>query len=367
MLKHMQKPSSPSLKTNQYAPYIEHTARLAIYAPGEFGKGKSKTGEGVMRYAQNPIAAVIDSSAVGKTIKELTNIDCHAPIVGSISEALKHKPDALLLGTAWTGGQMPKEWRKDILQAIDSGLDIVNGLHDFLTDDIEMVELAKKRGCRLYDVRRPPDQLPVAAGLAIDIKATTVLTVGSDCSVGKMTTSLELQKVALAQGFKAEFVATGQTGIMIAGSGITIDRVIGDFMAGATEQMVLQHADDTDYIFVEGQGSLVHPGFSGVTLALLHGAAPKSMILCHKAVKTKVSELQKFDIPPLKDLVALYESMSNWVRPSKVVGIAINTVGLSDQEAKDVIAKAEKETGLPATDPVRYDATKLFEAIKNAR
>jgi uncharacterized NAD-dependent epimerase/dehydratase family protein len=182
-----------------------------------------------------------------------------------------------------------------------------------------------------------------------------------------MTTSLELQKVALAQGFKAEFVATGQTGIMIAAAGITIDRVIGDFMAGATEQMVLEYGDSADYIFVEGQGSLVHPGFSGVTLALLHGAAPKCMILCHKAVKTKVSELEKFPIPPLKDLVHLYESMSNWVRPSKIVGIAINTVGLSDTQAKEAIAKAEKETGLPATDPVRYDATKLFEAIKNAR
>lgn len=348
--------------------YLKPSARLAIYAQGEFGKGHSKTAEGVIRYARNPIAAIIDQSEVGKTVKSASGIDCAAPIVASVEEALAHKPDALLLGTAWTGGHMPESWRNDIITALENGLDVVNGLHDFLADDEKIVAAANKNKRMLLDVRRSPDNLPVAAGLARNIDAFTVLTVGTDCNVGKMTTSLELWKEAKNRGIKAEFIATGQTGIMIAGgSGIAIDRVIGDFMAGAAEQMVLEAAKDHDLILVEGQGSLAHPGFSGVTLALMHGSAPKAMILCHKATKKWICELTDFPLPNLPQLIKMSEAIVEYVQPAKVIGIAINTVGLSDSEAKQVIEEARKETGLPCTDPVRFGAASLVDAIEEAK
>ncbi len=348
--------------------YLKPSARLAIYAQGEFGKGHSKTAEGVIRYARNPIAAVIDKSEAGNSVKSAVGIECPAPIVASIEDALQHKPDALLLGTAWTGGHMPESWREDIITALENGLDVVNGLHDFLSDDPKIVAVAQEHKKLLLDVRRPPDNIPVAAGLARHVKAFTVLTVGTDCNVGKMTTSLELWKEAKNRGIRAEFIATGQTGIMIAGgSGIAIDRVIGDFMAGAVEQMVVEAAQDHDLILVEGQGSLAHPGFSGVTLALMHGSAPKAMILCHKATKKWICDLEDFPLPELTQLIKMSEAIVDYVSPAKVIGVAINTVGLTDNEAKAVIERARKETGLPCTDPVRFSVAQLVDAIQTAQ
>lgn len=344
--------------------YLKPTARLAIYAQGEFGKGRSKTAEGVIRYGKNPIAVVIDSTAAGKTIKECVGIECPAPIVASVADSLVHKPDAFLIGTAWSGGKLPKEWREDIKQAIREGMDIVNGLHDFVSEDPEMVELAKKHNVRLLDVRRAPDNLPIGEGKARNVKALTVLTVGTDCSVGKMTTSLEIMLEAEKRGFKSKFVATGQTGIMIAGgTGISIDRVIGDFMAGATEQMVLEAAPGADFIFVEGQGSLAHPSFSGVTLALMHGSAAKAMVLVHKATRNCINNLPDFPQPDLRKIIEVSETMAEFVQPSKVVAVAVNTRGMSDDEAREAVDKAAKETGLPASDPVRFGAKPLFDAI----
>jgi uncharacterized NAD-dependent epimerase/dehydratase family protein len=344
--------------------YLKPTARLAIYAEGEFGRGRSKTAEGVIRYGKNPIAAIVDSTAVGKTVKEAINIDCPAPVVGSIQEALKHKPDALLIGTAWSGGKLPQEWRRDILEAIKAKLDIVNGLHDFLCDDPEFSSLAKEHNVRLLDVRKPPSDLPVGEGKARKIDALTVLTVGTDCSVGKMTVSLELCNEAQRRGFKAKFVATGQTGIMIAGGdGIAIDRVIGDFMAGATEKMVLEAAPGQDFVFVEGQGSLAHPSFSGVTLALMHGSAAKAMILCHKATRTCINGLADFPQPDFNKMIEVTQTMAAFVQPTKVLGIAVNTRGMDDAEARKVVEDAQRQTGLPATDCVRFGAKPLFDAI----
>lgn len=342
--------------------YLEPSARLAIYAEGEFGKGHSKTAEGVIRYGKNPIAAVIDSSESGKTVKQAIGINCEAPIVGSVTESLPHKPNALLLGTAWTGGHLPTHWRKDIMTAIESGMDVVNGLHDFLENDREIATLAARHQKRLFDVRKPPEHLPVGEGKARLLEQMVVLTVGTDCSVGKMTASLELEKESLRRGLKAAFVATGQTGIMICGKGIAIDRVIGDFMAGATEQMVLEAAEGNDYVFVEGQGSLAHPGFSGVTLALLHGACPKAMILCHKATKDNICELP-LPMPSLTSMVKANEHMASLLSPAKVVGIALNTWGMSDAQAQKAVDDARQETNLPVQDPVRHGTNELLDAI----
>jgi uncharacterized NAD-dependent epimerase/dehydratase family protein len=337
-------------------------SKLAIYAEGEFFKGHSKTGEGVIRYGQNPIVCVIDSTQAGKTVGQVMGINSTIPIVSSLAEALKLQPDALLLGTAWTGGRLPDRYRKDIADAIVAGLDVINGLHDFLSDDKEFSALASKHNVNLLDVRKAPDNLPVASGLAKDVNAFTVLTVGSDISIGKMTVSLELAKSFKEHGLSANFVATGQTGIMIVGKGIAIDRVIGDFMAGATEQMVVEAAESADFVFVEGQGSLVHPGFSGVTLAILHGACPHALILCHKSTRLKRGQTE-FAVPSLSELVKINEDMAAHLRPAKVVGIALNTQGLTEAEAKKAIVEAEKETGLPANDAVRFGCENLLQAI----
>ena len=341
--------------------YYSQAAKLVIYAESEFGKS-SKTAEGVLRYGKNPVVAVIDSRQAGKTVREVTGIPSDAPIVGSMKEALALKPDALLLGTAWHGGALPPQWRPDILQAIEGGLDIINGLHDFLVDDPEISAAAQKANRKLLDVRRPPDHLPVACGRALAVPAYIVLTVGSDCSVGKMTVSLELAKVAEQRKMTAKFVATGQTGIMIDGEGIAIDRVIGDFMAGATEQMVVEAGRNHDFVFVEGQGSLVHPGFSGVTMALVHGSCPHAMVLVHNPQRKNVKDTP-FPITSYEKLIRIYEDAAAAMRPSKVVGIALNTRGMDETAAQHAIKEAQEQTGLPATDAVRYGAGILFDAL----
>lgn len=342
--------------------YYSQAAPLAIYVQGEFGKGHSKTAEGVIRYGRNPVVAVIDASEAGRPVESVVGIPCAAPIVASIEESLPFKPRALLLGGAWTGGRLPAPWRADIIKALRSGLDVINGLHDFLDEDEEIRAEAERAGRLLLDVRKPPADLPVAAGRALAVPGLTVLTVGSDCSVGKMTTALEVVAGLSAASCRAGFVATGQTGIMIAGRGIAIDRVIGDFMAGAVEAMVVEEGERSDYVLVEGQGSLVHPGFSGVTLALLHGAAPAAMILCHKAGKEFIGETA-FRLPSLAKLIEIYESMAAHIRPAPVVGIALNTRGFSDQEARDLIAAAARETGLASCDPVRFGSQPLVDAL----
>lgn len=351
-----------SLSKEKNAMYYPQNAKLAIYAEGEFYKGRSKTAEGVIRYGKNPIACVIDSTEAGKTVGDVMGIRADIPIVKSVQEALKLQPEALLLGTAWSGGHLPDQWRADISMAIMSGMDIINGLHDFLADDKEFSHLAEKHDVRLIDVRRPPENLTVASGLARKVKAMTVLTVGTDCSVGKMTVSLELAALANRKGHKSRFIATGQTGIMIDGVGMPVDRIIGDFMAGSVEEMVVEHGDANDFLFVEGQGSIIHPGFSGVTMAILHGSCADAMILCHKPSRKLIKDTD-YAIPPLSYFIPIYEQMASALAPAKVVGIALNTSDLSEAEAKAAIADAENETQLPANDPVRFGSENLLAAI----
>lgn len=342
--------------------YYDPNAKIAIYAEGEFGRGRSKTGEGVLRYGHNQVVAVLDSTLAGSKVKDVTMIDSFVPVVSSIEACKQLGAQALLLGTAYTGGRLPELWRTDIKLAIAAGLDIINGLHDFLSEDGEFVNAAAAAGVKLLDVRRPPDNLPVASGRVLTSPAHVVLTVGSDCSVGKMTASLELVRSASKKQRKAGFIATGQTGIMICGRGIAVDRVIGDFMAGAVESLILAEGGENEFLMVEGQGSLVHPGFSGVTLALLHGACPHALVLCHKAGKEKIGETG-FPVPPLSDLVSLYEHMASFMRPAKVVGVCLNTAVLDAQEAKRQVSKIEDELNLPCCDPVRDSADRIFDAL----
>lgn len=343
---------------------IDAKQKLIIYSPGEFGGKKGKTGDGVLKFSPERVVAVVDPANKGKTVQEMLGYGGSAPIVGSIAEAMVYKPEAMLLGCAFTGGRMPKQWRQDIIEALNQKIDVINGLHDFLCDDPDFQNAANKSGAKLIDLRKPPDDLIVGMGRARHSKAHIILTVGTDCNVGKMTCALAVHEELARSGKKSAFVATGQTGIIIDGQGVAVDRVIGDFMAGVIEELVLDAAKEAQFVLVEGQGSLAHPGYSGVTLSLLHGAAPDAMILCHQALRTRIGETE-FSIPELSLMVKTYENMAEFMRPAKVIGISVDTRGMSEQEAKDILAKYQSQTNLPATDPIRFGVDPLVKAIEN--
>src|SRR2546423_4161953 len=232
------------------------------------------------------------------------------PVVATVEEALPHGPTTALVGVATQGGRFPPEWRELLKTCIAAGLDVENGLHEFLADDPELAELARTHGVELRDLRRPPADLNVPTGENLTIPARIALTVGSDCAIGKKTVALELDLDARRRGLKSVFVPTGQTGIAIAGWGIAVDAVVSDFLAGAAERLVLEgHARGGELPFVEGQGSLVHPPYSGVTLGLLHGAAPPGLVLCHRAGGTAIEGYPGHPLPSLPELVALHEGI----------------------------------------------------------
>ena len=234
-----------------------------------------------------------------------------------------------------------------------------------MTLDEELSGLAARHGVELRDVRMPPGDLNVPTGENLKLPARTILTVGSDCAVGKKTVALELDLEARRRGARSQFVPTGQTGIMIAGWGIAIDAVVSDFLAGAAERLVVEghRRGGEELLFVEGQGSLVHPAYAGVTLGLLHGSAPHALVLCHVAGATEIEDYPGFPLPSFADLIELYERSSLQVRRARVAAIALNTAHLAEDAARAAAARAEAETGLPADDPVRFGAGRLLDAV----
>jgi uncharacterized NAD-dependent epimerase/dehydratase family protein len=347
------------------------THRYLILAEGHFGPETSKTANSAIRYLPRRIAAVLDSGKAGRTVGEVVGFGGEIPVVGTVEEGLAFGPTALLIGIAPTGGQLPDSWRPILDAAISAGLDVVSGLHFHLADDPQLAALAALQGVQLTDLRRAPADLPVATGKARLVDAFTVLTVGTDCNIGKMTAALQIRDGLRDRGVKVGFAATGQTGILIEGRGISVDAVKADFIAGAAERLVLEEAKGNDVVLVEGQGSLVHPGYSGVTLGLLHGSMPKAMILCHQPSRQCVyggsGAYSWMPLPTLREAVSLYETMIAPLRPAKVIGISLNSYDLSDAEARDAVARAEDETGLPATDTVRFGAEAMVDAILAAR
>lgn len=336
--------------------------RYAILAPGCFAEN-AKTAHGVVAYATDPTVAVIDPDHAGRRVREVVPyLQSDAPIVATAAQALQFAPTSLLIGTAPKGGRLPEGWRAEILTAIAAGLEIVSGLHDMLGDDPEFAHAAQQHHVRIWDVRKPPE-VPLFNGRVYDVPMPILLAIGNDCAVGKMTVMLELARAARHAGTRGEFVPTGQTGMMVAGWGIAIDRVISDFATGAAEQLVLQAAArEPDYILVEGQGGINHPAYAPVTLALLFGAAPDALILVADVKKTAI---ETFGTPILsfKELVRIHEDLCATIKPAKVIAVALNTHGLSAERAADEIARAAEETGLPADDVVRNGPHKLWNAL----
>jgi uncharacterized NAD-dependent epimerase/dehydratase family protein len=346
--------------------------RLAILAEGSFTPLDGKTAVGVLRYRADEVAAVIDSTRAGRTAVDCVGLGGSIPVVADVAGAAACGADSLLIGIAPQGGGLPAAWRAMVSVAIERGWDVLSGLHSFLADDPELAALAGAHGVALLDVRRPPARRPIAAGRAAAVEAMVVLTVGSDCNVGKMTAALELRRELRARGVRATFVATGQTGIFIADHGVAVDAVPADFVAGVVEEMVIEAACEADVVLVEGQGALRHPGYSGVTLALLHGSAPAAQVLCHHSgretiraprLRTAAPPSGEPFIPPLPEIVREYEQAAAWVRPAPVAGIALNTLGLDEGAAREAVAAAARETGLATCDPVRSGAGTLADAL----
>ncbi len=344
--------------------------RFLIVADGDFAPMTSKTANSVIRYLPDRTVGVLDRQQAGKTVQDVLGCGGAIPILGSMREGLALGPTAVLIGIAPQGGRMPPEWRAWLAEALEHGCDLWSGLHTFLSDDPLLVEKAGTHGRKIFDLRRPPADLPIASGAAKTVEPLVVLTVGTDCNVGKMTAQLQLTRQLNARGVRTRFVATGQTGIMIEGWGIAVDAVVADFIAGAAERLVLEGAKDADVILVEGQGSINHPGYSGVTLGLLHGSCPDAMILCHQSTREYIGDYRQaawLRIPPLTEYIKLYETVGSAVHPTKVIGISLNTYDMTEAEARQACETAARETGLPATDPVRFDSAPLVDAIVNAR
>lgn len=339
--------------------------RLCILAEGAFDPESAKTGTGVIRYGRRAVVAVIDSTHAGQDAADIIGAGRGIPVVRDLTAALAFQPDALLIGIAPRGGRLPEAWRRQLRAAITNGLAIINGLHVLLRDDPELVALALQHDTELWDVRVPASDEAVATWAPHRTGSHTILFVGSDCSIGKMTAALELDRAACARGWSSAFVATGQTGIIIAGDGVPLDRVIGDFMPGAVERQVLAATAAHDWVWVEGQGSLLHPAYSPVTLALVHGARPDAMILVHKPDRRFVRGYD-LPIPSLPDMIRIYETAAAWVQPAPVCAIALNTFGSADDDAHRLLAEAEASTGLPAGDPVRFGSSVLLHAVARA-
>src|SRR5689334_3950952 len=336
--------------------------RLALFTGGQFADSHAKTAHGILRYGEREVVCVVDAASAGLRADAVVPYARRpVPIVTEVAEAARLGANVLVIGVAPFGGALTDEWRAAVLEAIRAGMSVEAGLHTVLSEDEELAAAAADAGVELRDLRAAPPGLSVPPADRPDV--TVVHTVGSDCAIGKMSVTLELDAAARARGVESAFVATGQTGIAITGWGIAVDHVISDFIAGAASRLVAEGAQRAPLLFVEGQGALGHPAYSGVTLGLLHGCLPDALVLCHRAGSTVIDDYPGVPIPGLPELVQTYEAAAGWVRPARVAAIAMNTRGLDDDAARAAIEAAAHETGLPASDPVRFGADPLLDVL----
>ena len=344
--------------------------RFLIVADGDFAPMTSKTANSVIRYLPDRTVGVLDRQQAGKTVQDVLGFGGSIPVVGSMQEGLARGPTAVLIGIAPQGGRMPAEWRAWLAEALDHGCDLWSGLHTFLGDDPLLAEKARAGGRTIFDLRRPPADLPIASGLAKTVDPLVVLD-GRDRlqrrqDDGAASAHAEAERPGRADPVRGH----GPDRHHDPGVGIAVDAVVADFIAGAAERLVLEGAKDADVVLVEGQGSINHPGYSGVTLGLLHGSCPDALILCHQSTREYIGDYRQaawLRIPPLTEYIRLYETIGSAVHPTKVIGISLNTFDMTDAEARRACEAAADETGLPATDPVRFDPGPLVDAVVTAR
>jgi len=355
--------ASPDDDRSDVNPHLELHNRIVLLTDGYSTPFLAKTAISMLRYRTGDVVALIDQTTDAKTTGELFGVGGDIPVVGSLAEVAD--PDAVYVGIAPPGGRLPKAWRPVIIEALHQGIDVVSGLHDFLTDDAEYVALAAKSQCRLVDVRRNRFKL-TGIGRMFRPGCIRIHTVGHDCSIGKMVASVEVCNGLVAAGQDAKFLATGQTGIMISGEGIPIDCVVSDFVNGAAEQLVYEN-EAHDFVLIEGQGSITHPAYSAVTLGLLHGSAPDGLIYVYEAGRTMVKGFDEIAIPDMKRQLEFFLTAANFRHPCRLIGVAINSRTLSAEESAAEVRRAEEMFGVPACDVYRDGASKLVQAAIELR
>lgn len=333
--------------------------RLVLLTDGVTNVGTAKTAVNLIRYKPEEVVAILDPANAGKTSRELFGLG-QTPVVADFSQAAG--ANTLAIGIAPAGGKLPPSLRAAILDGISRGMNVLSGLHQFLSDDAELSAAAKAKGVTITDVRKNTER-DVAHRKNINPNCLRIHTVGHDCNVGKMVVSLELAIALKKRGRDAKFVATGQTGIMIEGDGCPVDAVVVDFINGAAEKLVLQNQHH-EIILVEGQGSITHPRYSAVTLGLLHGCLPHALILCYEMGRSTVYGMDHVPLLPLKRFRELYETMASVQHPCKTIGIAINGRKFSDSEVADERKKVEDEFQLPACDILRHGPDALVGAVE---
>ena len=334
---------------------------IIVYMEGHLQSDYGKMGHGVLRYSKNPILGVIDSKQQGQDLSTILGHATEIPILQSLEQGRALGGEVLILGIAPSGGKIPSSWHEVIQQALALGYSIVNGLHDLLLPTYAS-NLQPKQW--IWDVRVPPQIPAIASGKAKNLSNKRVLFVGTDMASGKMTAALEIYSEMRAQELSVSFVATGQIGITLTGAGIPLDAYKVDHACGAVEEAVLEQ-QQSDWILIEGQGSLLHPG-STATLPLMRGSCPTHLILCVPAHHTHLRNLAAFPVPPLPEVIQLNETVARAAGNfpnAKVVGIALNTSQLTEEKARQKIIEIANETGLPTTDPVRFEVSPLIEAL----
>ncbi len=335
--------------------------RVAILLHDGVKGSHGKTGLAYLRYGQGAIAAVIDAECAGQSLKEVAGIAKDIPIVSSLQAALPYKPDVLLIGIAPSGGVLSDRLLEEVKQGVKAGLSVVNGLHIPLTPYFDGLQPQQW----IWDIRQEPKGLAIGLAKAQNLSCQRILTVGTDMIVGKMSTCLECHGAAQQRGIKSKFLGTGQGGIMIAGEGIPLDAIRVDFAAGAVEKMVLEAGKDYDVLWIEGQGSLLHPG-STATLPLMRGSQPTALILVHRVGQTQIHNAPQVAIPSLPEVIELYEQVANVGGATdrvKVKAIALNTFHLEEKSAQKAIEIVKETTGLPCTDVVRFGADYLLDYL----
>ena len=336
--------------------------KIVILSHGAFNYIKNKTGNMLIRYRTDEVIALLDRTKSGMTANDELGYGGNIPVLDNFDACIDLEPDTLVIGNASQGGFISDDYRAEVIKAIEFGCDIISGMHHFINDDVEFVQLAEKHNVSLFDLRRPPDPPNFPKGSWHKRKIPVLLIVGTDCDTGKMTTAWEVSERLKSRGRKVEFIGTGQTGILLSGAGVPIDAVKADFMAGEIEHLIDKVSEDTELIIVEGQGALTNQYYAGVTLGLLHGAMPDYMLMTHDPAR----ELDVTDYPmaTMRLVMDMHLDLMSNFKKSKFIGINLLTFKLSDEDAKKEIDKVKEEYSMATTDLIRYGSNELIETIE---
>lgn len=345
-----------------HAPFPLKGRKVLLLAESNFSMLGAKTAVCYLRYRGEDVVAVLDSTKSGRRVRDVLGFGGDVPVVSTVEQALVYRPQVAIVGIAPRGGRLDEALRGLVLECVRAGMDVASGLHVFLREDTELTETARVSGSKLWDLRDVPEAGVVSEGKGCTTGAKVALLVGTDCNVGKMTAAVEIHNEAARRGVKVAWAATGQTGILLRERGICVDRVIGDFIGGAAEELVNFEGRGKDLVIVEGQGSLGHPGFAGVTLALMFGAVPDCMILTHEPGREYVRNTE-VPMMSLGEHIALHERLMVPLSKSRVVAVALNTAVLGEADASEAVARVREETGLPASDPVRFGPSEILDAV----